>query len=320
MMDVETKWAEEILASKGYNLVEPFQSLIEAPWSSIARVSTTEGVIYLKQTAPDLFIEPFVIEILREKFHAYVPIVIATNKELNSFLMKDCGIPLREVFKNQFQLDILCEAIRQYTFIQAAVSTQCELFINLGVPDWRLEKLPKLYEELIAKEALLIEDGMAQAELKTLQGLSQELARLCEQLEKYKIPQTLDHCDFHDNNILFIPEKQKLTIIDWGECVITHPFFSILTCLGKAASSYHFNEQDKSYITLRDACFQNWLVYESKENLIKALYLAKKLCPIYTALAYYRLKVSSNPQTFYLYPRRMGRIAGPLKECIKSWV
>jgi hypothetical protein len=59
--------------------------------------------------------EATVIQILHDQFQLSVPEVIAHNAELNCFLMKDAGRPLREILKKQFDVALLCRAIDQFT-------------------------------------------------------------------------------------------------------------------------------------------------------------------------------------------------------------
>src|SRR6185437_4336289 len=82
------KWAEDCLLSNGYTINNPPESIQKTPYSSVVRFLTSGGYIYLKQTPPTLFLEPVIMQILHDQFHADVPAVIAINKELHCFLMK----------------------------------------------------------------------------------------------------------------------------------------------------------------------------------------------------------------------------------------
>jgi len=308
-------WAEEYLLSHGYTIKNSPEDIQITPWSSVKRFFTSDGYVYLKQTPPALSLEPIISQILREKYDANVPQIIATNIELNCFLMKDAGITLREYFKNNFQPVLLCQAIKQYTAIQCATSKDIDKFLNLGVPDWRLGSLPALYTKLLSNEKILIEDGITTDEINLLHKLHHTFSSLCELLSKYKIPETLDHCDFHDNNILIEVVSKNMIISDLGETVITHPFFSLITCLRNATFRYSIKETDKTYLELKEACFEIWLRFEKKDNLLDSFSLAQQLWPIYESLGQYRLMISSNPVKFKSLNRR-GRLIRGLKAFI----
>lgn len=309
------QWADEYLISHDYTLTYPPEIIQKMPWSSVTRFSTNKGFVFLKQTPPALSLEPAITKILYDKLHANVPFVIAANEALHCFLMKDDGSPLRETLKHHFDADLLCQAIKIYTDIQYASIEHINLFLNIGVPDWRLNKLPILYTQLIKDEKRLIEDGITTDELNTLYQLQPKFKKMCEQLSEYKIPESLDHCDFHDNNILIDSDTNKITIIDLGETVISHPFFSLINCLRNAMFRYSLITE-KSYCDLKDSCLERWLCLDNKMSLLDAFSLAEKLWFIYGTLVEYRLMISCDPKLFQPLGRR-GRLIIGLKEFIK---
>ncbi|HAT9121167.1 TPA: aminoglycoside phosphotransferase family protein, partial [Legionella pneumophila subsp. pneumophila] len=190
--------------------------MLNTPWSYVVRFDTSDGYIYLKHT-PELFaLEPIIIQILHEQFHASVPIVIALNTELNCFLMKDAGKPLRGILKQKFDEAFLCRAIDQFTLLQIAVADHVDVFLDIGVPDYRLEKLPGLYKELISQKDLLTAEGLSEIEISKLVALLPKVFNLCKKLSDYSIKQTIVQPDFNDNNTLIDEVSKKITIIDLG--------------------------------------------------------------------------------------------------------
>ena len=310
------QWADEYLSSHHYTITKPSEIVQKMPWSSVTRFSTNKGFVYLKQTPPALSLEPAITKILYDKLHANVPLVIASNEAHHCFLMKDDGSPLRETLKRHFDADLLCQAIKIYTDIQCASIEHINLFLEIGVPDWRLSKLPILYTQLIQDEKLLIEDGITTDELNALHQLQPKFKNLCEELSEYKIPESLDHCDFHDNNVLIDSDTNKITIIDLGETVISHPFFSLINCLRNAMFRYSLKITDKSYRDIKDSCLERWLGLDNKMHLLDAFSLAEKLWFIYGTLGEYRLMISCDPKGFQSLGRK-GRLIIGLKEFIK---
>ena len=96
---------------------------------SVVRFATSDGYVYLKHTPERLALEPTIIQILRDQFHAHVPKIIAHNAELNCFLMKDAGKSLREILKQKFDETLLCKAIYQFTSLQLAVADRVDVFL-----------------------------------------------------------------------------------------------------------------------------------------------------------------------------------------------
>ena len=309
-----TQWALNYLSSHGYalknNKPEPVQ---DTPWSYVVRFASSEGYVYLKHTPKLLALEAPITQILHDQFHASVPKIIAHNPKLDCFLMKDAGKPLREILKKQFDVELLCKAIDQFTSLQLAIADHVNIFINLGVPDWRLDQLPHLYQQLFSQKELLTADGLSELEIRTLETLRPTVLNLCQKLAAYSIKQTMVQCDFHDNNILIDTPSQKLTFIDLGEIVISHPFFSLVGFLRQA--KFHHSLSDKEAVTLKliEACLKNYLVFESKKSLLDAFEIANVLWFIYEALAQYRLMIACDPAEFMAFQRH-GKLSGRLKE------
>ncbi len=315
------EWATNCLFSKEYAVEESPKVVLKTPWSTIIRFSTSKGYVYLKQTPPAISKEPKIIQILASQFQDNVPFVIAINDDLDCFLMRDAGQTLREYLNTDFQPNLLCQAVKQYTAIQRSTENQLESFLALGAPDWRLDKFPHLYEHMLSQEELLKGDGLTDKEFQILRDLSPTFSAQCELLAHYQISETLLIYDFNTNNVLIDPNTKNMTFIDWGEAVITHPFFSLHTYLNKATTLHPVKELDQTYYQLCEACLENWLDLSTKNQLLEAFILAKKFWPIYSVLSMIGLIniIGLEPFKTY-YANRPHRITNFLKEYILSSV
>lgn len=313
------KWATDCLVSKGYSLQQSPEIVQETPWSNVIRFSTSKGDFYLKQTPPSISMEPKIIQLLANQLHTSVPTVIAINDDLHCFLMDDGGITLRKYLKTEFHPDLLCKAINQFTTIQRATENHTSSFFALDVPDWRLNQLPNLYDQLINKAEVLKSNGMTDEELKHLHDLSPNVSKQCELLAQHQIPETLVQPDFNTNNILFNPTSKKMTLIDLGEISISHPFFSLHNYLLQATIHHDIKEKDQLYQKLQDTCFESWLTLATKKDLLEAFMLAKKLWHIYFALAHHRLIMTVGLQPLKsFYANKPNQLAGHFREYIVS--
>lgn len=322
MMNTHTsiiKWATDCLIAKGYSLQHPPEILLETPWSTVIRFSTSQYDVYLKKMPPAISLDPKIIQLLTNKCQASVPVVISINDSLHCFLMKDAGLNLRAYLKSEFQPDLLCQAIKAFTTIQRSTENHIESFLALGVPDWRLDKFSKVYDHIIKQADFLKADGMTDNELKILQDLSPNVAEQCVLLSQYQIPETLVQPDFNSNNILFDPGTKKMTLIDLGETVISHPFFSLHNFLYQATIHHGVKEGDQIWHQLQNACFENWLELATKKRLLEGFMLAKKLWHIYCAFGSYRLMVGVDLQAFRsYYANRPNKLADSFREYIVS--
>lgn len=308
------KWAIEILHLKDHST----EILLDTPWSSIIRFHAPTGDFYLKQTPPALFLEPQVIQLLSTQFQANVATIVASNNDLHCFLMQDAGQTLRSYLKKEFQANLLCQAITQFATMQRATEKDLTSFFDLGVPDWRLEKFPILYIQLINQTKLLKSEGLTDKELQILIELTPTLKQQCEELSEYTIPETLVQIDFNTNNILIDPNTKKLTSIDLGEVIIAHPFFALQNYLLQAITHHNVKKYDHIYQQMQQACFSTWLDLISNKQQLKCHTLIEKLWPIYSAFGFYRLMQSVDLQALQIfYSNRPNRLAADLRTYIQ---
>lgn len=312
------QWGCNCLSSHGYalksNLPENVQN---TPWSHVVRFATTDGYIYLKHTPKLIALEAIITQILHDQFHASVPEVIAHNSELNCFLMKDAGRPLRQVLKKKFDAGLLCKAINQFTSIQLDVADHVDIFLNMGVPDWRLDKLASLFEKLLSQKDILIADGLSEMEIGELETLLPEISNLCKKLSGYAIKQSIVQPDFHDNNLL-IDDRQNITLIDLGEIVISHPFFSLINCLKQAKKHHALTDKDGAYLQLIDACLKNYMRFESKKRLLDAFAIAQILWFVHGALANDRLMNACGREKLMSF--QPGKLSDSLREMMTACI
>jgi hypothetical protein len=282
-------WGKSYLISNGYlNKAEAVPITI-APWSMVWKFETESGSIYLKKSIPEFSIEAKIITIIDRVEPDFVPKVIAINPDLNCFLMLDAGVPLRERFRHKFDMDILAEVVNKYTRLQCAISGQSDALIEAGVPDWRLNQLPMLYANLIGNHLLLDEVGIAPSEKAKLIALKPKFIEICERLSSFKIPETLNHCDFHDNNVLYDEKNHHLTLMDLVEVVISHPFLSLHSLFFMQQYWNYFKKDDHDYLKLKEVCFHHFRQFESEKNLQEIFNLTLLLHPLFYVFSLMRL-------------------------------
>lgn len=312
-------WGLSYLLAHDYTPQSNIPEVVQdTPWSFVLRFLTSKGSIYLKNMPPLIALEPIITQVLHHRFQAPVPEVIAHDATLHCFLMKDAGSNLRAELKKQFEAHLLCQTIDQFTNLQTVIADHVHIFLELGVPDWRLDQLPKLYQALLADKALLVADGLSEGEIKALEALLPTISELCEKLSRYAIPQTMVQPDFHDNNVLIDPASQKLTFIDWGEIAISHPFFSLINCLYHIKKHHGLTDQDPRYLMIQEACFKNYEPFESKKHIVEAWEIARILFFMYSALCHHRLILACDKERLISSFSRHGRVSMPLKELLRT--
>lgn len=309
-------WANQYLQRVGYTpeAMVP-EKVLSTPWSDVLCFATSRGAVYLKQTPMALSLEAPIFQLLGQQLQLPVPVVLAHNASLRAFLTCDAGIPLRQHLKQQFHATLLAQAIRQFSCLQLRLVSHVDLLQAMGVPDWRLKLLPALYVDLLSQEAILYDEGVTRNELVQLQQLVPQVFRLCQQLAKFNLPETLVQCDFHDNNVLIAPKKQSFTFIDLGEVVISQPLFSLVGCLRQAKKHYGIASASPVYTQLLQAGLECYMADWPESVLLEAFAIARVLWWVYDALAQYRLRLACDEGPFLAF-----QTAGKLRATLQSFI
>jgi Ser/Thr protein kinase RdoA (MazF antagonist) len=103
--------------------------------------------------------------------------------------------------------------------IARAMEPDVDELLAAGVPDARLATLPDRYAALVAMDGM---EGRFRDAVPRVREMAEELAT-------YGVTETLQHDDLHDGQV-FVRDDRQL-ILDWGDAVISHPFFTLSVTL-----------------------------------------------------------------------------------------
>ncbi len=310
----ELTWAIAYLANHK-KIVNDYQRIVDTSYSVVYKINTINEIFYLKITPELLFSESGTLQYLHEQGCQHIPHLLAQDSQLKCFLTRSCGDEsLRHLFDGVVDFKQLMTGISNYSTIQRLLEKNIQSFLSMGIPDWRLAQFPYLYEKLIHQEALLIADGVTASEMNMLFNSYALCKQLCNDLAAYKIPETLSHCDFHDNNMLLDRKTGAINIIDWGETAIAHPFFSLNGCLWQLTYCYRLKTSDPAYV--KSQCIAPWLNGFDETSLLKAFGIANRLLGIYAALSYQRMYNATHHQLKTVQDDHHGAIAG----CLRSFL
>ncbi len=308
MTEDTMQWVNRIFQQQGMVLLDKPKLIRDMPWSRVEQLATNQGSVYLKHMAPLFAIEGKLIVYLSKQVTHHVPQVLAIDEAVGLLLMRDAGKPLRNLLQVQYQTPLSCDALSCYAAIQQACIPHVNSLISRGVPDWRLQYLPSLYENLLSQETMLNADGLTAIELTQLRRLQPMLVELCEQLVSFEIPETIEHGDFHDNNVLI--QDKRITINDWGDATISHPFFSGVSWLESAKRTHGFDEQHSDYQQQLSAYLSVWQNFGDIPELTAGFQLAKRIRPIVFAISFSRINACKGIED---YPQYRGYIADALR-------
>jgi len=176
-------------------------------WSAVVRVPVAEGVVWFKESPPELGFEPALTALLARRRPERLPQVIAV--EGRRMLTRDAGPRLRaHLDEGGTGAPAWPELLALEAELQIGFAGDADAALSLGTPDAR----PALLPELAA--ALPGGDSRVDAARRAVEGLREA------------IPVTVVHTEAHDGN-LFIREGH-VRVLDWAEAVVSHPFVGIV--------------------------------------------------------------------------------------------
>lgn len=205
---------------------EPEQAHSQA-WSTVLRVPTTAGDVWVKSVSDDLRHEAAVHQVVAARAPERVPPFLAADVDRGWMLMDDAGRRLREVVEQERSLERWHDVLGATARIQLAVTPDVPLLLAKGVPHHPLDRLADDYAAFVAAHDL-------DARFREAAPL---VADLSAQLASYGVAETVQHDDLHDGQVfLGRPETGTHLVLDWGDACVTHPFLTLaVTLLGVIA-------------------------------------------------------------------------------------
>ena len=198
-------------------------------WSTVLRVPTADGDLFFKAVAPVHRFEAALTARLAELQPGRVPEVVDVDSKRGWFLMRDAGLRLRELLESRADLHHWEGVLPEYARLQLEVAPHAEEFLQLGTPDERLEVLPDLLRELLAKRPY----GLADDELRRADDAVPRFEEMCRELAEDGLPATIQHDDLHDGQV-FVRDGSYV-VFDWGDSCVSHPLLSLTVTLRSVA-------------------------------------------------------------------------------------
>jgi aminoglycoside/choline kinase family phosphotransferase len=259
-------------------------------WSTVMHVPSNEGMLFFKATAAETMYEISLTEKLAGWFPDCMPELVAVDTLRGWMLMRDAGKQLRASIRPTQDVMLWEPVITRYADLQIGLAEHVPEILALGLPDHRLAVLTDLYTELLTDESSLMidqEKGLTSDEYQQLQNLTERFKTICEELAAYGIPESLNHGDFHDGNVLI--RDGRITFFDWGDANVTHPFVSLRTFFVSMEISLKLDDwapPTPEMTDLLNRYLERWERFASKETLQTAYSLSRPVASISKALSW----------------------------------
>jgi hypothetical protein len=230
--------------------VEPagaIETAHERPWATVLRVPLADGVAWFKACGPVMAFEPRLSAELFARWPDRVSEVLGHDEERAWLLLADAGTAIGESNPPEMWL----AALPPYAELQRGEAAHADDHLAHGVPDLRLEVLPRRYGDLLRDDLPL-----AGEEIRQLREFEPRFAELCEELAAHGVPKSVQHDDLHMANLY--AQGDRLRVLDWGDSSIAHPFFSLFETFRFLEGVNKLPPGDPWFTRLRDAYLEPW--------------------------------------------------------------
>ena len=241
----------------GVEPTAPVEVIHDRPWSTVLRVPTDEGDLFLKQEAPLQAFEVPLTLALASRWPDRMPAVVAADVERAWLLLRDGGVRVAD----SCAYDVFEHALRLYGELQVGEVPHADELLGLRLPDVRLDVITDAYEPFFERD-----HGLTGEEVGTALALGPRYRELCEELAAVGLPATIQHDDLHQWNVF--ARGDRVGIYDWGDSSIAFPLWSWLKpFLALTEAGIDPEPTRRAYLSA-------WTDFASEVDLRRALELA----------------------------------------------
>jgi hypothetical protein len=236
--------------------IGPAETIRARVWATTLRIPTADGPVWFKACAPSHRFEPELVAALARTRPELLPRVLGWDRARGWLLTADSGTSFRQLGNPP---ELWLRLLPRYAELQRDAN------VPSSVPDRTLPRWPELYDAL-ARSELPLEPSEAER----LREHGPRFQALCEELDRYGLPATVQHDDLHDTNAFV--RDDELRIGDWGDASLSHPFVSLVVTYRFLEERNGLASTDPWFARLRDAYLEPW-----GPGLVDAFELAQRL-------------------------------------------
>jgi hypothetical protein len=276
------RYADEIAWAAAHVTITGEPVARERPWSTVLRLPTPDGPVWLKATAPAARAEVGLYRVLADRAPGAVLVPLARDDVRGRLLLPDGGPTLRDGPPERLAGSV-ADALAVYAGLQRAVAPAREEILAAGVPDATPAALPERLREALAVTGV-DDDGSRRRAL--VAGWAAELAG-----GPGADLATVDHQDLHPGNIL----ARGPRFYDWGDAVLAHPFACLLVALGGLARTLGVAPDDPVVTRARDAYLDVFADLAGHADLVRTADRACRAAVVARALTWHRAVGAAGP-------------------------
>lgn len=199
----------------GFRDVQRPRRITQNPWSLIARITSADGVFYLKYVRGAFRQEPGLTQTLHRLAPAHVPDLIASDDTLACWIVRDAGDGFAPAMEPDFGLPVLDALLTDHAALQRATLADAKPWLTLGAKDVRPACFSRFLEDILHARSDLALDQVPHDITDALRAARPKLAELAQGLAALSPPETITHMDLRLTNIRRATGNARL--IDWGD-------------------------------------------------------------------------------------------------------
>lgn len=279
---VAVSWALDQLKRHRISLLGSMEQVRVSHKSVLLRVPTSEGEVFFRAARRPLDINERLLDWeLRPHFSEFIPGHIASDPRRGWCLARTVGSCMQI---NELEMECLAEldeAVNAMAVFQQNTARHVSTFLELGLPDRRVDKLRNIISPMI-EEVASRRSILAAEEVRILRERIPRLQETCDRLASIQIPSVLEHGDFSPGAV---PGFPGFLFPDWSEPCVTHPFFRLAHAVitGK-------NPDGAAQTRARERYLASWVSFHAPARLREAFDLSCILAPLHYASAFYFLE------------------------------
>lgn len=287
-------WIVDQLAGQGIRVTGAIEQPYLCPWATVLLAQTTDRPVYCKAAMIGLDHEPRLTAMLASWRPDLMPDILAIDDACGWMLSRDAGPMLATITASDTpDLTPWLDILARYAELQIEMIPRIDDLLAVGVFDHRLETLTdQLIVMLDDEEAIRTgpPDGLNDEEIVSLRDSVSRVSERCAELAGYGIPDTLHHDDLHPGNIFI--GGGRVTIADWAETCVAHPFFTMRMTLLWSAHFAGLPNDAPSILKMRDAFLEPWTSFASRDDVSRAYQLSERLAILSHARVWHRVIVA----------------------------
>jgi hypothetical protein len=307
-------WSREAVASAGARIVGDIEQIHLRPWSTVFRVPTDAGPLFVKCCGPTQRHEPRLTALLDRTHPGLVPRALAVHPTEPWMLVADGGRRVDEVHDGGALLEAWRRLLPRYVELERAMAPKVPDALAIGTPDHRAPALVAGLRVAIDEEPALSrarDDRLSETERAALGEVVPLVENACAELASLGIPDTVQHDDLHQGNLLV--REGRAVVFDWGDACVSHPFLTLAVTLRFAAARAGVAPDSAELAAVRDAYLSGWSDLAAAADLRAAAEVARRLGEVSRTLTW-RVVASTYPGVVDQYP---GGFAGSLRRILR---